>query len=213
MDRSLPPGDVLAVFVKSPEPGQVKTRLANEIGPEAAAALYRRLARAVLADNIATGRHRTVVWFAPPEQGDPVRSWLSGLAVGEFIAQHRGGLGQRMMGTFRRHFREGARRVLLIGSDCPGVDRRTARRAFEALGQHDLVLGPSQDGGFYLIGLTAPAPGLFRRVAWSTPAVLAQTVRNAVSLGLRVATLPMLRDIDTVEDALALGWLPPARSR
>jgi rSAM/selenodomain-associated transferase 1 len=177
MDQSSPPGDVLAVFVKSPEPGQVKTRLANEIGPEAAAALYRRLARAVLADNIATGSHRTVVWFAPPEQGASVRSWLSGLAVDEFIAQYGGGLGQRMMGTFGRHSRQGARRVVLIGSDCPDVDRAVVRRAFDALDQSDLVLGPSQDGGFYLIGLTAP-----RRVVLaagrSTPAVLVE-IRNA----------------------------------
>ncbi|MDX2120108.1 MAG: TIGR04282 family arsenosugar biosynthesis glycosyltransferase [Gemmatimonadota bacterium] len=213
MDLSSPPGDVLAIFVKSPEPGQVKTRLANEIGPETAATLYRKLGRAVVADNVATGRHRTVVWFAPPDQGNQVRSWLSGLPVDEFNAQHGGGLGRRMMGTFRRHLREGARRVVLIGSDCPDVDRAFVRRAFDALDQSDLVLGPSQDGGFYLIGLTAPVPGLFRRVAWSTPAVLAQTIRNAARLGLRVATLPMLRDIDTVEDALALGWLSLARSQ
>jgi glycosyltransferase A (GT-A) superfamily protein (DUF2064 family) len=113
-----------------------------------------------------------------------------------------------MLGAFGRHFREGASRVVLIGSDCPGVDRLTVQHAFEALAENDVVLGPSEDGGFYLIGLAAPAPGLFRRVAWSTGAVLTQTIRNAERLGLRVGLLPALRDIDTAEDALALGWLP-----
>lgn len=208
MGKVSPPRDVLAVYVKSPEPGRVKTRLAKAMGLEAAAELYRRLGRGVVAHTISTSSHRTVVWFAPPEGGPAVRSWLGGLAVDEFIAQRRGGLGQRMLGAFARHFRDGARRVVLVGSDCPGVDRTAVRRAFAALRQNDVVLGPSQDGGFYLIGLNAPAPGLFRRIAWSTGAVLTQTIRNAERLGLRVALLPTLRDIDTVEDALALGWLP-----
>ena len=207
MDRSSPPGDVLAVYVKSPDPGRVKTRLAKAMGPEAAAELYRRLGRGVVADTISTSSHRTVVWYDPPEGGPAVRAWLDGLAVDAFIAQRSGGLGQRMMGTFARHFRQGASRVVLIGSDCPTLDRATLRRAFDALSQNDLVLGPSQDGGYYLIGLSAPAPGLFRRVAWSTPEVLAQTIGNAVRLGLRVAALQTLRDIDTVDDARALGWL------
>jgi rSAM/selenodomain-associated transferase 1 len=199
--------DLLAVFVKAPEPGRVKTRLAHEIGAEEAAALYRRLGRAVVSQCTANDRHRTVVWFAPVEGGAAVRSWLNDLGVADFIAQRSGGLGQRLAGTFGRHFRAGARRVVVIGSDCPDVDRSVVQGAFAALEHSDLVLGPSEDGGFYLIGLAAPAPGLFRRVAWSTPAVFDQTARNAQRLGLSVSTLPVLRDIDTVADAQVLGWL------
>jgi rSAM/selenodomain-associated transferase 1 len=212
MAKPLPRTDALAVFVKTPDPGRVKTRLAHEIGPEEAAALYHRLGRAVVSQ-CGADDHHTVVWFAPSEGEAAVRSWLSGLGVAEFVAQRSGGLGARLAGTFARHFREGAGRVVVIGSDCPDVDRVVVQRAFETLERHALVLGPSEDGGFYLIGLTAPAPGLFRRVAWSTPAVLEQTVRNARRLGLEPALLPVLRDIDTIEDALALGWLSPSASR
>jgi uncharacterized protein len=212
MVEPLPRTDALAVFVKAPEPGRVKTRLAREIGPGEAAALYRRLGRAVVAQ-CGSDDHRTVVWFAPSEGGAAARSWLSGLGVAEFAAQRSGGLGARLAGTFARHFREGAGRVVVIGSDCPDVDRAVVQRAFQALERHALVLGPSEDGGFYLIGLTAPVPGLFRDVPWSTSAVLEQTVRNAERLGLAATMLPTLRDIDTIEDAIALGWLSPSASR
>lgn len=212
MDKIDTPADVVAVFVKSPEPGRVKTRLSHTIGPDAASELYRRLGRTVIQNTIGS-THRTVVWYDPPEGGPSVRAWLNGLGIDAFRVQRSGGLGQRMAWTFARHFRTGAMRVVLIGSDCPGVDRRGIGRALEALTEHDVVLGPTEDGGFYLIGLAAPAPGLLRGVAWSTDAVLAQTTRNATGLGLQVATLPTLRDIDTADDARALGWLPAAPGR
>jgi uncharacterized protein len=205
------PTDVLAVFVKAPDPGRVKTRLASRLGPESAAELYARLGRGIVSRCSGDG-HRTVAWYSPPGDGDRVRSWLSGLAVDRFLAQRGGGLGQRLAGAFARHFREGARRVVVIGSDCPDVGREIVARAFAALGEDDLVLGPSLDGGFYLIGLTRPAPGLYRGVAWSTSTVLDRTLRNAARLGLRVTSLPVLRDIDTIEDAVALGWHSSAGS-
>lgn len=206
------PSDVLAVFVKAPEPGRVKTRLSHTIGAAAAADLYCRLGRTVI-ENTIRGTHRTVVWYDPPEGRAAVMTWLEGLAIDAFHLQRSGGLGQRMAGTLARHFREGAERVVLIGSDCPGVDRAAIGLALDALTEHDLVLGPAEDGGFYLLAVAAPVPGLFRGVAWSTEAVLAQTIRNAKRLGLRVATLSTLRDVDTVEDAAALGWLSAAPGR
>lgn len=202
------PPDVLGVLVKAPEPGRVKTRLAADIGAVAAAALYLRLGREIVAECAASRDHHTLVWYAPAEAGHAVVSWLRDLGVDEFIAQPRGGLGARMSAAFRTSFGHGASRVLLIGSDCPGVDRALLREAFDALGSADVVLGPTVDGGYYLIGLSAPAPGLFRRVTWSTASVFGQTMANAKRLGLAVAVLRELRDVDTVDDACALDLIP-----
>ncbi len=214
MTRHSRRADILAVFVKAPEPGLVKTRLAREIGEAEAARLFARLARAVIGSSSSPDDYQTSIWFAPAERGEAIRAWLHDLGVADFLPQTEGGLGERMSAAFDRHFVDGASRVVVIGSDCPGITRPLLCQAFAALDQNDVTLGPSEDGGFYLIGLAAPAPGLFQGIAWSTPAVYGQTVTNARRLGLSVAPLPGLRDIDTAEDARALGWLAalPARS-
>lgn len=199
--------DVLGVFVKAPAPGQVKTRLAAEVGVHTAAEIYRHLGRRVVSACGGPG-HETVVWFAPARARSAVRDWLKGLKVAAYQAQVSGALGARLGAAFRRHFRQAARRVILIGSDCPGVDAGLVSRALAALDEHDLVLGPAHDGGYYLIGLRAPVPQLFRGIAWSTEAVLGQTLAQARRLGLSVALLPRLRDVDTASDARAVGILP-----
>jgi rSAM/selenodomain-associated transferase 1 len=198
---------VLGIFVKAPAPGWVKTRLAAEIGVHHATEIYRHLGRRVVAACAGSG-HSTVVWFAPSEARLAVRAWLKGLGVAAFQAQVAGALGARLVTAFQRHFDEGARRVIVIGSDCPGVDAALVSRALAALDEHDLVLGPAHDGGYYLIGLRAPVRQLFRRIAWSTHTVLGQTVARARQLGLRTLLLPRLRDVDTASDARAVGILP-----
>jgi hypothetical protein len=187
----------------------VKTRLARAIGDEAAAALYARLARHIVERCTWPARYCTAIWYDPPGAGGAVRAWLGRLEVAAFLPQRGRGLGARLRAGFDTYFRRGARRVVLVGSDCPAVDRGLVTEAFGALRRHEVVLGPSEDGGYYLIGLTGPAPRLFRGVAWSTGAVFHQTLQNARAAGLRVATLAPRRDIDTVEDARVLGWLPP----
>jgi len=204
--RALRP-DVLGVFVKAPAPGRVKTRLAAEIGLHHAAEIYRHLGRSVVAACAGSG-HDTVVWFAPAEARPAVRGWLKGLRVAAFQAQVGGALGTRLAAAFQRHFDAGARRVIIIGSDCPGVDAGLVSRALAVLDEHDLVLGPAHDGGYYLIGLRTPVRRLFRGIAWSTPAVLGQTLARARQLGLSAVLLPQLRDVDTASDARAVGILP-----
>jgi rSAM/selenodomain-associated transferase 1 len=165
--------DVLGVFVKAPVAGRVKTHLAAEVGVHSAAEIYRAVARRVISACAGPG-HDLMVWFAPAGACPAVRAWLHGLSVAAFRAQVSGGLGARLAAAFRRGFHEGARRAILIGSDCPGVDAGAVSRALAALGDHDPVLGPAHDGGYYLIGLRAPALQLFRGIAWSTAAVLGQ---------------------------------------
>ncbi len=199
--------DVLAVFVKAPTPGRVKLRLAAGVGADTAAELYRALGRHVVSACIGP-EYDTVVWFTPAGRRHAVREWLQELGVAAFRAQPGGTLGARMAGACLRQFREGARRVILIGSDCSGVDSRLVATALAELDEHDLVLGPAHDGGYYLIGLRRPAPALFRGIAWSTEVVLEQTLARARRMRLRPAFLPALGDIDTAADARAAGMLP-----
>ncbi len=199
--------DVLGVFVKAPVAGRVKTRLAVEVGARRAARLYSNMGRDIVAACVRPEAYRTVVWYSPPAARRSVRTWLKGLQVSAFAPQRVGGLGRRLSAAFGRHFREGARRIVVIGSDCPDIDRRLVARALTALDDRDMVIGPANDGGFYLLGLRAPAPGLYRRVAWSTDAVLDQTLCNARRLELDVTVLQTLRDVDTGADARVLGLL------
>jgi rSAM/selenodomain-associated transferase 1 len=188
----------LVVFVKEPRPGAVKTRLAADVGPEAAAELYRALAEAVLeATTPVPGEYERLVFFDPPEARRALREWLPGVSL---RAQARGELGERMADAFARAFGRGAVRVAIVGSDAPGVTRATALRALEALGEADVVLGPAEDGGYYLIGLRAPHPELVRDILWSTPAVMRQTLERATAAGLVVRRLEPLRDVDTLAD-------------
>jgi uncharacterized protein len=200
--------DALGIFAKAPVPGLVKTRLAAEIGGRAAAALYRRMARDIVAGCVRPGSHATVVWYAPLHGGAAVRRWLGGFHVAAFVPQAAGDLGFRLEAAFTRHFRDGARRVVIVGSDCPAVDAGLVREAFAALAGHDLVLGPAHDGGYYLVGLNAPQVALFRGIPWSTDAVLDHTIAYARRLRLDHLLLPRHRDVDTADDARALGLLP-----
>jgi rSAM/selenodomain-associated transferase 1 len=196
--------NVLGVFVKAPVAGRVKTRLAAELGPRQAAHLYRQLGHTVVASCVGPGQYRTVVWFAPRGSRAAVRSWLGDLAVDAFLPQQGADLGARLAAAFAGHFQAGAAGVTIIGSDCPGVAGGVVSDAFAALRRADAVIGPTLDGGYYLIALKKPEPGLFDDVAWSTPEVLETTLSKARKLGLKIAMLPRLRDVDTARDARAL---------
>jgi rSAM/selenodomain-associated transferase 1 len=191
----------LIVFVKHPEPGSVKTRLAAALGSETAAALYRVLAEEVLKATVPrSGEYETLVFFDPPGAAEAMRAWLPGLRL---RPQCAGDLGARMSAAFARAFERGGRRVAIIGTDVPAVTRQTVVDALAALDEADAVVGPAEDGGYYLLALRAPGPDLFEGVAWSTPAVVEQTLARAATAGLRVRQLRPLRDIDTLEDVQA----------
>jgi uncharacterized protein len=192
---------VLAVFLKEPRPGAVKTRLADALGPVAAAGLYRLLAEAVLEATVPKpGEYERLVFFDPPGAADALRAWLPGVRL---LPQAGGDLGARMRDAFARAFRRGATRVALVGTDVPGVTRATVVSALEALDGADVVLGPAVDGGYYLIALACARPELFAGIAWSTGTVLEATLAQAAHAGLRVRQLERLRDLDTVDDLRA----------
>jgi rSAM/selenodomain-associated transferase 1 len=193
--------DRLIVFVKAPRPGAVKTRLAAALGPEAAAGLYRAMAEEEIRRTAPRGEeYDRVFCFDPPDAEDEITRWLPGQAL---RPQDGADLGARMAHAFAEAFAAGARRVAIVGTDVPGCGREHVAEALAALDAHDLALGPTHDGGYYLLALDRPRPALFPSIPWSTPSVFTATAERAGVLGLSVRVLEPLRDIDTLEDVKA----------
>ncbi|GGF10440.1 TIGR04282 family arsenosugar biosynthesis glycosyltransferase [Hymenobacter cavernae] len=190
----------LLIFARHPELGRVKTRLAATIGAEAALAVYHELLhRTRLAADGLTGAHKTV-WFAEATTAPDLASAWPGY---EQALQPGGDLGQKMQEAFKQAFGQGATAAVVIGTDCPGLTATHLTAAFQALTTHDLVLGPAADGGYYLLGMKDLHKGLLRDKPWSTAQVLPATLADATNLGLSVALLPVLHDVDTADDLAA----------
>ncbi|HET7875034.1 MAG TPA: TIGR04282 family arsenosugar biosynthesis glycosyltransferase [Methylomirabilota bacterium] len=201
MARSGPDGAsvVLAIMAKVPRAGEVKTRLCPPLTAAEAAEIY----RCFLLDKIEQVRGlpgvTPAIAYAPPEE----RRVFEDLAPGWVLVAQRGpDLGSRLDHAFEDLLALGHQGVVMIDSDTPSLPREYLAEAVARLTSPgvDLILGPSEDGGYYLIGLRAPQPELFSRMAWSTPDVLPETLRRARALGLRPALLPPWFDVDTGED-------------
>lgn len=191
----------IALMLKAPAPGAVKTRLATEVGATQACIIYRRLVERQV--RALPSEHKAIVCHDPPEAGPTMRSWLTPLSEVrlDFQPQCSGDLGARLADAFACAFRHhGTRKVIAIGGDCPTLDAARLRSADSALAQADVVIGPATDGGYYLIGLRAPQPELFEGIIWSTPAVLEQTRLRIRRGGLSLVELPMADDVDTLAD-------------
>jgi rSAM/selenodomain-associated transferase 1 len=196
--------DTLLLFVKAPRPGLVKTRLADVLGDDLAASLYRAMVESVL--RATAGGAQRMVLVAPADALPEVQAWLGAETC---LPQQGAGLGARMAHAFEVAFARGARRVAVAGSDVPGLDVAVLRQAFDALGEAEAAIAPAGDGGYSLLALRAPQPQLLAEMEWSTPSVLEETLRRAA--GLRVRVLPELPDVDTVDD-LRRAW-PALRGR
>ncbi len=120
----------------------------------------------------------------------------------EMFPQVAGDLGQKMRGAFDTLFDMGYQSVIIVGSDLPLMDVQTIQQAFQCLSQVDMVIGPSSDGGYYLMGLKKTIPDLFENMEWSTSAVLPETLRRARRNGLRIDLLAEQKDIDRYEDLI-----------
>jgi rSAM/selenodomain-associated transferase 1 len=192
----------VCLFVKSPNLGEAKTRLARDIGAARATVIYRALVEHQAAEIPIAWR--VAVYFAPSNAGEDIRSWLAPqLQNGtRFVPQCDGDLGRRLVNAVRREFDNGSQRVYLIGSDCPALSRGYFDEADRALSDNDIVLGPARDGGYVLLAIKGPHEILFREIDWSTPAVLQQTLAAARRQALSVCLLRSLVDID---DATSLN--------
>lgn len=200
---TLAPRIALCIMAKAPETGRVKTRLCPPLSPDEAA----ELSRCFLLDKAAQVREvagaEPAVAYAP----ESAAAVFEALAPGFTLLPQRGGdLTARLLSVLDRLFAEGFHAAIMIDSDTPTLPTGLLERAVTLLasGEHDLVLGPSEDGGYYLIGLRRLHRELFEGIPWSTPAVLEETLRRARALGLSTLRLPPWHDVDTEADLARL---------
>ena len=202
---ALKPRCALGIFAKAPVPGQVKTRLATTIGPDAAAQWYTQSLHVVFQRTAAAWPKVERVLFYDPPGAESAFDVFAAVPVHQTPQQGQN-LGVRMAAALQYCFNYGMERVVLIGTDAPTVPMERLGEAWDALQDADVVVGPATDGGYYLIATRAPQPQLFEGIAWSTDAVLSATLARAADRDLRVQLLPEWFDVDTAED---LAALPP----
>jgi uncharacterized protein len=188
---------VVLVFAKLPESGRVKTRLAKDVGAEAALEIYRELAERTWAQVVAADAERWLV-FDPPDREAEVEAWLPG--ADRYLSQASGDLGVRLSAAFDAAFDAGAPAAAVIGTDIPGLTAELLDRALDTLAPDEASFGPATDGGYWLLALARRQPSLFTDMPWSTERVGAITLDRIRALGLSIRTLPTLDDVDTAED-------------
>lgn len=219
MEQNLPPEKdrCLMVFVRNPEPGQVKTRLARAHGDPFAAELYGYFVDDLL-EALERESYRMEIVFTPADQESAIRQRFGGRF--SYLPQQGEGLGERMRNAFHSCFARGFATAVLIGSDCPDLTAEFVEQAFRAMENgHDAVLGPAFDGGYYLIGFRSTAfdPGVFTEMPWGEGTVFGKTLERLRARGCRTHLAPKWHDIDTAEDLAALRERhadgPFARSR
>jgi len=190
----------LAIMVKQPTPGRVKTRLCPSLTPEQATDLYRCFLLDKMAQVLRIASAIPYLGFTPPE----AESYFRDLAGRMFslLPQQGKDLGERLDHLSTRLLAAGHPGVVLIDSDTPSLPDRFLAESIERLTDPhtDAVFGPAEDGGYYLVGLRRSAPALFQGITWSTPVVLEQTLQAAAGAGLRVQLLPSWYDVDTAKD-------------
>lgn len=204
----------LLVFAKAPKPGKVKTRLLAAVSPEVAAELH----EACITDTLRLARKMhgcDVLVFAAGGS-----SYFRGLARRRgsgarlrVLPQRGADLGARMESAFRKCFAMGYREVVVIGTDTPWMGAERVRQAFSGLRVNDLVIGPAEDGGYYLLGLREMVPGIFRGIPWSTERVLQLTLKRIIALKLRRRLLRQDFDLDRPEDLKRAGRMLKKRPR
>jgi uncharacterized protein len=185
----------IIIFVRNPELGKVKTRLAKQIGDEQALQVYKELLQHTHTITADLDYSKFVYYADSIAEKD---LWESSLF--EKKVQEGESLGDRMMLAFFELFQQGYSKIIIIGSDCPELTGFIIEDAFDKLDSSDVVIGPSSDGGYYLLGLTKLLPDLFKNKQWSTDTVLADTIQDTVSLRKSCSFLTELSDIDTAED-------------
>ncbi len=192
---------ILIVFVKYPEAGCVKTRLAKSIGKKEAAYVYGLFVELLLKRTLNMTSER-LIFYAPANKRDEISSWLGDDS--RLYPQKGDDLGQRMSNAFRFAFAEGARKTVIVGTDIPFLGKEVILRAFKNLENHQCVIGPSLDGGYYLLGLSHFDGRIFHNIHWGTGKVLNQTLGIIHRLGLTYSLLEKHFDVDDIEDLLRL---------
>ncbi len=189
----------LIIFLRYPEPGKVKTRLAAKVGDKAAADFYKACTEYIIqVTRFANAYITRYVYYSEPNDRERIAQWL-----GKSYSLHQqcgDGLGERMKDAFETAMSNGAARAIIIGTDAPDITGDILEHALLQLETSDVVVGPAFDGGYYLLGLNCMYPGLFEGITWGSDNVFEKTMDKIQSDNLRFYLLPMLHDIDNVTD-------------
>ena len=185
----------LIIFQKSFISGKVKTRLAKTLGDEKALSVYKKLVE-ITYDQIPTDLLDVLIWFTPAIEklNHPLHERAS------FYIQKGDELGSRMVNSFESAFRSGFEKVLIIGTDCPFITADIYRKAIEMLDDNDYVIGPANDGGYYLLGAKESPEEIMKNIEWGTDTVLRSTLKLIEQEGKTHSLLVDLSDIDDAED-------------
>lgn len=187
---------VVAIMLRTPVAGAVKSRLAISLGAEAALMSYCQLVEFLLRR---LGRPWPIHIHHTPDKPVEMENWLGDAY--SYFPQVGANLGERLIHAMETEFSRGVKKLIFLGGDCPYVDRARVEDAFGELEDCDVVLGPATDGGYYLIGLKQNRPGLFRGIPWGSGEVLSSTLKKCVELGLRSSLLAEESDVDDLA-----GW-------
>lgn len=191
----------LVLFSKYPVPGEVKTRLIPALGAAGAATLHGQLAKHcfnVISATAKMGGATCEVRYSGAEES-AFREWLE--HDGRYLPQSEGDLGDRLQQAAE------PLPYIFFGADTPDLNAEIIHRAIAALDTHDVVIGPAEDGGYYLVGAKRELPGLFENMPWSTADLLDQTLEYLNQIGISPGLLPTLRDCDRPEDLVHWPWL------
>ena len=189
----------IIVYTRYPEAGLAKTRLIPALG-EAGAANLQKLMTEETVKTVQKAKIEFEIHFTGCSF-NTIQVWLGNQL--KYNVQEGKTLGERISNSFKGAFSEGIKKVLIIGTDCPGITTHHIKKAFNSLQNSDLVLGPARDGGYYLIGLNSFQPELFNNIKWGSSLVYQQTMATARKLHLKSSTLEELVDIDRPEDLSA----------
>lgn len=202
----------LCIFARTPALGRVKQRLAATIGEDEALAAHEVLLRGAIERTAGAAGTQVELWLT--SLTPPLPDWLEALSL-PLREQGEGDLGQRMAKVLDAALASHERAVL-IGSDCPDIDRNYVESAFSALADADVVFGPAEDGGYGLVGLRHPAAAVFAETRWGDAGVLARALGRAADAGLSVSLLPEIYDVDEEADwrryqrTLGVSSAPPS---
>jgi len=185
----------LIIFVRNPVQGKVKTRIAATAGEQEALRIYKELLRHTHAVSKSTDADKYVFYSDLPQLGD---GWEDDLY--HKLIQAGETLGDKMKDAFHRMFEKGYAQVVIIGSDCYELTAAIIEAAWNGLNEKDAVIGPARDGGYYLLGMKKFIPGIFENKKWSTSSVYTHTITDLEKAGTAYITLPLLNDVDTMED-------------
>jgi len=190
---------MILIFLKSPVPGRVKTRLSSSLGESLTCRLYKRFTEDTLT-SAETCRTKITLCYYPENKKQPIQNWLG--SDYRLKSQTGANLGERMFHAFGDAFISGEEKAVLIGTDIPQIRGETLNKALAALDTHDSVIGPSQDGGYYLIGFNRRTllKDVFNNITWGSASVLTSTLQILAEAHYKTCVLEKYNDIDTLQD-------------